>query len=774
MTRWLRGLAPAELEGILLRRPESVAAPVPRDLGDLAGRLSQHHHVSAAIRTLCAPAVQLLEAAQALLGPGDEAVERTALAALLGRDADDPELVAALEVLFQRALAWPAGADGEHGERVVLAGPLRTMFEFPLHLGRPAAELLALRTADEVRRIGERLGVRLAGRTKQSAIDDVAAWLGERARVNALVAEAPEELGEILAGIAAAGPVVQGEHGYLPTEVRWAVERGVLVSDGWDSAEMPREVSLALRGPGWHAPFVPHPPLPPLAVADAGAVEREAAAAAAALLAAATAIMDATPIALLRSGGVGAREIKRISRATGSPEFEVGLIIELAAAAGLLTSTYEEVLPTPEFDQWLADPPSARLATLVDAWSEQLWVRLGDPPLKTDFGLPGTEGLRRTTLAVLAEIKGALPADGTLLLPLLRWHAPLALDQPDDTAAAVAGLLWRETTALGLVARGALTSLGHALLDGADLVAAAGTLVTAPADRATFQADLTAVVSGAPSAELSRLLDSCATREARGAASVWRFTPASVRRALDAGTPAGELVEALREAGRLPQAVEYLIHDVARRHGSLRVRAVGCVLHGLDPVLLAEATADRRLAALGLAALSPTVLASARPPAETLAALRAAGYAPVAEDAAGEVLAEVPAQRRAERQVTVRRVRRQPPAVRPAEAATLAAKLLAAPLADRAAAGRAVRQSPPPPADAAVLSLPLADSALLLDALANQKTVRIVYVAGDGRRTNRLIEPQEIEDGRRLLAYCHLRRDDRAFSLSRIRAVTPP
>jgi hypothetical protein len=298
--------------------------------------------------------------------------------------------------------------------------------------------------------------------------------------------------------------------------------------------------------------------------------------------------------------------------------------------------------------------------------------------------------------------------------------------------------------------------------------------VTAPADRATFQADLTAVVSGAPSAELSRLLDSCATREARGAASVWRFTPASVRRALDAGTPAGELVEALREAGRLPQAVEYLIHDVARRHGSLRVRAVGCVLHGLDPVLLAEATADRRLAALGLAALSPTVLASARPPAETLAALRAAGYAPVAEDAAGEVLAEVPAQRRAERQVTVRRVRRQPPAVRPAEAAALAAKLLAAPLADRAAAGRAVRQSPPPPADAAVLSLPLADSALLLDALANQKTVRIVYVAGDGRRTNRLIEPQEIEDGRRLLAYCHLRRDDRAFSLSRIRAVTPP
>src|SRR5688572_19060200 len=309
MTRWLRGLAPAELEGILLRRPESVAAPVPRELGDLAGRLSQHHHVSAAIHTLCAPAVQLLEAAQALLGPGDDAVERAALAGLLGRDADDPELVAALEVLFQRALAWPASEQGETGEQVVLAGPLRTMFEFPLHLGRPAAALLAVRTADEVRRIGERLGVRLAGRTKQSAVAEVAAWLSEPARVTALVAEAPEDLGEILQGLATARPVIQGEHGYLPTEVRWAVEHGLLVSDGWDSAEMPREVSLALRGPAWHAPFVPHPPLPPLAVAAAGAVEREAAAAAAGLLGAATAILDATPVALLKSGGVGAREI---------------------------------------------------------------------------------------------------------------------------------------------------------------------------------------------------------------------------------------------------------------------------------------------------------------------------------------------------------------------------------------------------------------------------------------------------------------------------------
>src|SRR4029453_13892395 len=99
---------------------------------------------------------------------------------------------------------------------------------------------------------------RVSGRTKQAAIDAVAARLADVEKTAALAAEAPEELGEVLGALATAGPVVQGEHGYLPTELRWAIERGLLVSDGWDSAEMPREVSLALRGPGWPAEVVPH------------------------------------------------------------------------------------------------------------------------------------------------------------------------------------------------------------------------------------------------------------------------------------------------------------------------------------------------------------------------------------------------------------------------------------------------------------------------------------------------------------------------------------
>ncbi|WP_203929333.1 helicase C-terminal domain-containing protein [Virgisporangium ochraceum] len=765
MSRWLRGLAPAELAGILVRRPESAAVPTLRDLGDLAARLSQHHHVHATLRGLCAPAVQVAEAAQALVAPGDEAVSRAGLAELLGRSADDPELTAALEVLYQRALAWPAD------ERVVLVGPLRSGFTFPLGLGRPAAKLFEARPADEVRRIGERLGLRLAGRNKQSAIEAVATRLGDPERVRALVDGAPEGLATFLGEVAATGPQVEGEFGYLPDDLRWAVERGLLVSDGWERAEMPREVSIALRGPGWHAPFTPRPPLPPLAVADAAAVEREAAAATAALLSAVGAVLDEAPFVLLRAGGLGAREIKRVSRATGASDFEVGFVVDLASAAGLLAGTPDEVLPSTEYDGWAAEPPAVRLAALVDAWYEQHRERSSSVPLKPEYGLAGTEGLRHTMLAVLAEVGGALPANGSLLIPLLSWHAPLALDLPGEEPATVVLRLWREAVALGLVARGVLSPLGRAVVDGTDLVAAAQSLVIEPAERATFQADLTAMVSGTPSVSLGRLLDSCAEREVRGAASMWRFTPASVRRALDGGATPEGLVESLRAAGTLPQAVEYLVNDVARRHGSLRVRAVGCVLHGLDPALLAEVTADRRLAPLGLAALTPTVLASTRPPAETLAALRGAGYAPVAEDATGEVLVDVPAQRRAERPVTVRRVRRRTPSVRPADAAALAKKLIAA--------SESTADSTPDRTDEAdrtwLAGSPVTtDLDLLDDAIAKELPVHIDYVSKDGRRSSRMINPVEITGGKILLAWCHLRNEERAFALSRILSVSRP
>src|SRR5690606_35855569 len=110
----------------------------------------------------------------------------------------------------------------------------------------------------------------------------------------------------------------------------------------------------------------------------------------------------------------------------------------------------------------------------------------------------------------------------------------------------------------------------------------------------------------------------------------------SVRRALDRGHDADELLEELAAVGSVPQPLEYLVRDVARRHGEVTVTTVGCVVQASDPALLAEIAAHRRLTRLGLRLLAPTVLVPTCDAERTLAALRDAGYAPVPVADTGE------------------------------------------------------------------------------------------------------------------------------------------
>ncbi|NJP32864.1 helicase-associated domain-containing protein [Micromonospora thermarum] len=152
-----------------------------------------------------------------------------------------------------------------------------------------------------------------------------------------------------------------------------------------------------------------------------------------------------------------------------------------------------------------------------------------------------------------------------------------------------------------------------------------------PRSRGTvlLQNDLTAVVTGTPSANLLALLDSAATPESRSGAWTWRFSPASIRGALDAGsTPADLLarITEVAEGGRVPQTLTYLIND---------------------ETLLTEILNTCSLQALHLIRLAPTVLASAKPQAETLAALRAAGHAPAGLRLDGSPAIEIPQRRRA-------------------------------------------------------------------------------------------------------------------------------
>src|SRR3712207_7812244 len=72
--------------------------------------------------------------------------------------------------------------------------------------------------------------------------------------------------------------------------------------------------------------------------------------------------------------------------------------------------------------------------------------------------------------------------------------------------------------------------------------------------------------------------------ESSGGATVFRVWESSVRRALDSGWSATDLHDFFARASRtpVPQALDYLIDDVARQHGRLRVGAIECCIRSDD------------------------------------------------------------------------------------------------------------------------------------------------------------------------------------------------
>jgi hypothetical protein len=396
----------------------------------------------------------------------------------------------------------------------------------------------------------------------------------------------------------------------------------------------------------------------------------ESAAAVAALAATADRLLTSLatqPAALRKSGGLAIREIKRLAKAAGATEAHTRLLLDLLLAADLIALTRTPAgitaLPTDAYDEWLTRPPGARLAPVLATWSA-LW----DVPTHTPFGETPTAlargadryapALRHALLAALADVPlgcgaplpppAASPDEdpaGTLdaLLDTAAWHRPLAVAGEPMTVERATYTL-HEAAFLGLVAHGTLTPLGQALLDDPHALGEPLAELLPPLlAQVHFQADLTAVVPGRPTAALAGLLAASADRESEGHAVTWRFTPASVRRALDTGRTADTLLDDLRAVsatGGLPQPLGYLIEDTARSHGRMRVLAAACCIRSDDPALVAELAAHRALRALGLRAIAPTVLVSGRPPAETLEALRVAGYAPILESDTGTTTVE--------------------------------------------------------------------------------------------------------------------------------------
>ncbi|MEU6403144.1 helicase-associated domain-containing protein [Streptomyces sp. NPDC046985] len=294
-------------------------------------------------------------------------------------------------------------------------------------------------------------------------------------------------------------------------------------------------------------------------------------------------------------------------------------------------------------------------------------------------------------------------------------------------------------------------------------------LLPEPLDHVLLQADLTAVAPGPLHRPLAETLDVLADVESKGGATVYRFTPASVRRALDAGQTASDLHAFLAEHSRtpVPQPLAYLIDDVARRHGHLRVGAASAYVRCDDDALLNEILADRRSAALRLRRLAPTVLAAPVGPAALLEGLRAMGYAPAAESAEGDVLIT--------RADSYRTAPRTAPAPVPDGPPVPDGALLSA--AVRAVrAGDLASTAPRRPASAASEGgdLPRTGSAETLAtmqaAVLTGESLWIGYVNAEGAASQRVIAPIRVEGGF-VTAYDHTADEVRTYPLHRVTGV---
>jgi hypothetical protein len=495
--------------------------------------------------------------------------------------------------------------------------------------------------------------------------------------------------------------------------------------------------------------------------------------------------------AALKAGGLGVRELRRAALLLDVEEWEAALIIETAYVAGLVGPDGDldsGWLPTPSYDAWRADPPEERWSRLAESW-----LRTTRLP-----GLVGTRDDREKVAAALGpdldrilapevrvgtlRVLGAA-GPGAVLDPdgideVLAWGRPR---RPSRLRREVVEWTLREAERLGVTGQGALSSPGRALI-GTDAGAAGSTeaadaaadtlapLLPQPVDHVLLQADLTAIAPGPLVTELAHALALMADVESTGGATVYRFTEGSVRRALDAGRTAGDLHALLAKHSTtpVPQPLTYLVDDIARRHGRIRVGAASSYLRCDDEGVLTELVADKRSAELRLRRLAPTVLAAQAPGDMVLERLRSMGFAPAAESADGAVLIRRPDSRRAP-------TRSRPPRL-VSETAPPSATLRAAAVRALRAGDRAARapRGAAVPGMASLGVLPRTAAAqtlsLLQSALEHGRAIWIGYVDQHGTVTERVVDPIRLEGGY-LTGYDHRYDEVRTFAVHRITGV---
>ncbi|WP_327656133.1 helicase C-terminal domain-containing protein [Streptomyces sp. NBC_00483] len=795
----LRARDDGSLAALLRARPD-LLGPVPNDMTQLATRAGTRASVIRALERLDRYTQQV---AQALAVAPDPTTYGTLETLLPGEDSA-AALPRAVATLRGQALVW--GGDDDQLRLVRTARELLAptpQHPSPTGLGPTVAEVTSGMSPGRVQEIVGAAGLP-STHDPVSAVAALTALFTDPTRMSALLDDAPAESIDVLNRLVW-GPPYGQVTAQPAAHLRWLLDRGLLVPTNPGTVVLPREVALHLRGGRAHRGLEPlAPPVREKATHRPQVVDAAAAAEAYTAVSTVEELLkdwDEGGPAVLRAGGLSVRDLKRTAVALDSTEPTAAFWVELAYAAGLLASDSEadeRYAATPAYDEWVLLPPAERWERLAAAWL----------PATRTAGLVGSRDGKDRTLSALGphldrsaapEVRGRVLAlllselpegaspDPDSVIERLTWErpSPAAL----DLRTRLAQWTLAEAELLGITGRGALSAHGRTLLRSPDddhatphpltpaeaaLTAARAAKILAPLlpeplDHVLLQADLTAVAPGPLERPLADALSVLADIESKGGATVYRFTPGSVRRALDSGRTASDLQTFLAQHSRtpVPQPLAYLIDDVARRHGHLRIGAASAYVRCDDDAVLGEIMADRRSAPLRLRRLAPTVLAAQADPGTLLEGLRSMGFAPAAETPEGDVLIA-----RAHAHRTPPRTAPDPiPDGPPLPDDTLIDAALRAIRAGDAASTAPRKQAPAHPGNGELPRTGSAETlATMQAAVLTGEALWIGYVNAEGAASQRVIAPVRVEGGF-VTAYDHTADEVRTYPLHRVTGV---
>ena len=546
--------------------------------------------------------------------------------------------------------------------------------------------------------------------------------------------------------------------------IGWLLENNILVALDSHTVALPREFGIKLRQGKVHRDLVTKPSNLEGKKITQKQVDLAAIANVSTILRWCEELLhnlsDEPPTAL-RTGGIGVRDLKRIAEHMGVDEACAGFVAELCYLSGLVVvDPDDQILPTSAFDIWLTKSAEERWYSLSILWLDTSRVsgligKISDKniaPLGPELDRAGVSLIRRTTLKVLIENPEISPKIESLQ-EVVKWWNPQRVNNDF--------IFWnlREAEWLGITGQGVISTFGVNLLNSSETLGVEAALPK-PVDHILIQADNSAVAPGPLTAELSAELGTIADIESRGGATVYRFSEASIRRGLDHGKTGEQIKTFLTKTSKtpMPQPLDYLIADVAKRHGRLRVGTAHTYIRCEDEGLVQQILHDKKCEHLRLRKIASQVLVTELELTEVISELREYGYLPAAENASGVLLSQ-PNLRRS-------KSRPKPPRIISEFTAPKEAIVLAAVKTIRAGE-RSRKVEPIIPGTSSNETL-----ALINQYIDEKRTLIISYADNNGGVSNRIIEPISISLGT-LTARDETTGEIAQFRIPRINGVAP-